>query len=143
MTDHSNKTFGEAKRELDAICNIISDKGYHSPRAQIEFKALDVRPWVSFFGEIPDAYRVGTDFESGYVSGGTYCDDVFEGLETIRHKALDLPAPEDTKRAAALRKLAQITDELREAGFDEEFINPLTDLSKRLSENAITYQAAE
>lgn len=52
----------------------------------------------------------------------------------------NLPSAEEAKRQQFMTSLAKVIDLGRENGIEVDFINPLTDTMKRLSENAITYQ---
>lgn len=51
-----------------------------------------------------------------------------------------LPSAEEAKRQQFMNSLASVIDLGRENGIEVDFINPLTETMKRLSENALTYQ---
>lgn len=51
-----------------------------------------------------------------------------------------LPSPEEAKRQQFMASLAKVIDLGRENGIEVDFLNPLTETMKRLSENALTYQ---
>ena len=79
----------------------------------------------------------------------SYVDRKYEwaGADTPR-EALDkaeayisaLPSAEETKRNNFLTALAKVVDLGRETGIEVDFVNPLVDTMKRISENAITYR---
>jgi len=56
---------------------------------------------------------------------------------------LDLPDPAEEARKSFIARLGRLIDEGRDLGFEPGFLNPLAETMKRLSENAITHQAAE
>lgn len=51
-----------------------------------------------------------------------------------------LPSAEEAKRQQFMTSLAKVIDMGRENGIEVDFLNPLTETMKRLSENALTYQ---
>ena len=51
-----------------------------------------------------------------------------------------LPSAEDAKRQQFMASLAKVLDLGRDNGIEVDFLNPLTETMKRLSESAITYQ---
>lgn len=51
-----------------------------------------------------------------------------------------LPSQEEAKRQQFMTSLGKLIDLGRENGIEVDFINPLTETMKRLSENALTYQ---
>jgi hypothetical protein len=73
----------------------------------------------------------------------------FDGIASISD-ALDkadawiasLPSKDEAERDEFLKLVATAVDFGRARGFDAEMINPLTDMMKRISSNAITYQPA-
>lgn len=53
-----------------------------------------------------------------------------------------MPSPEAARMAEFTEALAGVIELGRQNGIDVEFVNPLTEAMKRLSENALTHQAA-
>ena len=66
-----------------------------------------------------------------------------EGLFTAAAEFVaSMPTKEDVQRAAFIEKLSTVIEFGNKIGIEVEHINPLVELSKRLSENAITHQPA-
>lgn len=72
--------------------------------------------------------------------------EVFSGetFEIARAKAMDfisgLPSAEDAKLHHFMGKLGNLIDAGKDEGIDLDYLNPLLETMKRLSENVITYQ---
>jgi hypothetical protein len=52
-----------------------------------------------------------------------------------------MPSAEDQARNEAAMAVANAIEKCRAAGYDKEVLNPLADLAKRISENALTFEA--
>jgi len=90
-------------------------------------------------------------------SGNIYCciwasvSDRITGHGTTFAAALDaldaaiaaIPSAEDQARNEAAKAVANAIEKCRAAGYDGEVLNPLADLAKRISENALTHEATE
>ena len=88
-------------------------------------------------------------------SGNIYCfiwasvSDRITGHGTTFAEALDaldgaiaaIPSAEDQARNEAAKAVANAIEKCRAAGYDGEVLNPLADLAKRISENALTHEA--
>lgn len=70
-------------------------------------------------------------------------DDMAEALQNARDIIAAIPPKEDRDRAEFTRMLANVIDKGRQIGIDVDYVNPLVETMKRLSENAITYQTAD
>lgn len=67
--------------------------------------------------------------------------DTIDGLFDAAHKYVtDLPTKEEAERNAFLGMLGGVIEFGNKIGIEVEHINPLVELSKKLSENAITHQ---
>ena len=51
-----------------------------------------------------------------------------------------IPSAEDQARNEAAKAVANAIEKCRAAGYDGEVLNPLADLAKRISENALTFE---
>jgi hypothetical protein len=67
-------------------------------------------------------------------------DSIEEALQNARDIITAIPPKEERDRAEFTRLLANAIDKGRSIGIEVDFLNPLTETMKRLSENAITYQ---
>lgn len=65
---------------------------------------------------------------------------VAEALENAKEILEAIPPKADRDKAEFARLLANAIDKGRAIGVEVEFLNPLTETMKRLSENALTYQ---
>jgi len=67
--------------------------------------------------------------------------DTIEDLFSAAHRYVtDLPTKEEAERDAFLGMLGGVIEFGNKIGIEVEHINPLVELSKKLSENAITHQ---
>jgi hypothetical protein len=84
-----------------------------------------------------------------WMHGDKYGDEI-GGKGTTFAAALDaldaeiaaIPSAEEQARNEAAKAVANAIEKCRAAGYDGEVLNPLADLAKRISENALTYQPA-
>jgi len=67
-------------------------------------------------------------------------DSPREALDKAEAFIAALPSAEETKRNNFLTALGKVIDLGRETGIEVEFVNPLVETMKRISENAITYR---
>ena len=92
--------------------------------------------------------RMGT---SGIVDAWFYTTDYahqMQGRGKTFAAALDaldaaiaaIPSAEEQARNEAAKAVANAIEKCRAAGYNGEVINPLADLAKRISENALTYK---
>lgn len=69
-------------------------------------------------------------------------ETVAEALENAKEILEAIPLKADRDKAEFARLLANAIDKGRAIGVEVEFLNPLTETMKRLSENALTFQPA-
>lgn len=69
-------------------------------------------------------------------------DDIAEALQNAKEILEAIPPKADRDKAEFARLLANAIDKGRAIGVEVEFLNPLTETMKRLSENALTFQPA-
>ena len=67
-------------------------------------------------------------------------DSAREVLDELDARIAALPSEADRLRNAAAKAIADAIEACRAAGYPADFINPLTEISRRISENAITSQ---
>ncbi|OAM77724.1 hypothetical protein [Devosia elaeis] len=77
-----------------------------------------------------------TDFKSKHFKGDTPDAALLEFEAWVA----SLPSIEEARRAEFMAALGKVIDMGRETGVEVEFVNPLVETMKRLSENAITHQ---
>ena len=69
-------------------------------------------------------------------------DTVFEAVENAKEILGAIPPKADRDKAEFARLLANAIDKGRAIGIEVDFLNPLTEMMKCLSENALTYRPA-
>ena len=62
-------------------------------------------------------------------------------LDALDAAIAAIPSAEEQARNEAAKAVANAIEKCRAAGYDGEVLNPLADLAKRISENALTYEA--
>ncbi len=88
---------------------------------------------------------------TAWMSGNSYTDNDYTGKGKTFGEALDnldaaisaIPSAEEIARNNAAKAVADAIEKCRAAGYDADFINPLMETAKRISENALTHEAAE
>jgi hypothetical protein len=63
--------------------------------------------------------------------------DAKSALDLFAAQIAAIPSEAEAARIKAAKSVAQAIEDCRAAGFPDDFINPLTEMSKRISENAI------
>jgi len=108
--------------------------------------------YVEKTGEQPYTSPVCLVSQSGHIlawMNATSLDDQLQGQDTTFAAALDaldaaiaeIPSAENQARNEAAKAVAKAIEKCRAAGYDGEVLNPLADLAKRISENALTHEA--
>lgn len=100
-----------------------------SPMAMITTSGT-VNAW--FYNTTDDARHMTT-------TGKTFA----EALDALDTAIAAIPGAEEQARNEAAKAVANAIEKCRAAGYDGEVINPLADLAKRISENALTYEVAK
>ena len=98
---------------------------------------------------LPPNSTLGTDGAVRVWLRSRDIDDMIQGTGKTFAEALDaldaeiaaIPSAEDQARNEAARAVASAIEKCRAAGYDGEVLNPLADLAKRISENALTHEA--
>lgn len=67
-------------------------------------------------------------------------DTPAEAVADLRAKIAAMPSQDEMERQEFQAQLGKLIDKGREINIDVEFLNPLTAMAKKLSENAITDQ---
>lgn len=119
------------QEKIDDLARAMLAKGLRNPSAMFWIEA-HVAPRVymhwGIHGQGDDRSEVVRD------------PDIGQAIADAFALIASLPSPEEAKRQQFMTDLAKLIDTGRENGIEIEFINPLTETMKRLSENALTYQ---
>lgn len=124
--------------EMQKVCNELQAALAEKGRTQTV-----VRFWVESHAEHlltlewhkPNSVR-DWDTEKEYMRG----DNVSKLIARARKFIAELPTAEETKFREFMGALGNVIDLGRKNGIEVDFINPLTETMKRLSENALTDQ---
>lgn len=128
----------EIQTRLDKIADAMIAKGKISPNAQFWMQSQGVSSvylsWTKSESEAPSSY--GSD----YKSQSFRADTIPETLDAADAWVASLPTPEEAALADFTNLLAKTIELGNKVGIDPQFVNPLTEAMKRLSENAITFR---
>lgn len=98
-----------------------------------------------------------TDIELSFKAGGMFSisfhpsQDQFihniahtaaEALDKLDAAVASIPSEAERLRAEAAKAVGKAIEACRAAGYPDDFVNPLTEMSKRISENAIAFEGA-
>ena len=108
--------------------------------------------YVAKTGKQPYTSPVCLVSQSGHIQvwiNTTSLDHQLQGRGKTFAAALDaldaaiaaIPSAEEQARNEAAKAVANAIEKCRAAGYDGEVLNPLADLAKRISENALTHEA--
>jgi hypothetical protein len=123
----------EIQNRMDDLSRAMLAKGLRNPSAQVQVQA-HVAPLVYMtWGVWPEP-----DSRTEIIRD----PDIREAIQTAFDLVKALPSPEEAKRQHFMASLAKVIDLGRENGIEVDFVNPLVETMKRLSENALTYQPA-
>lgn len=133
MTITTIKAMYNAINPLPAM---LSAKGRVNPSVQVDFEAntSKVYIWLKWKKEHNPLY---SGQEERVLCGG---DTIDMALADAMFKLNKLPSMKDENTRAFMRDLGKLIDNGRKIGLEVEFMNPLVESMKRLSENIITHQ---
>jgi hypothetical protein len=111
----------------------LSEKGKTKPEVTFEVEANAALTiclkWQKFGGR-------DWDNEYEWVRGDTFEEALGKAVKFID----ELPTAEQARLHAFMSKLGSLIDAGKSEGIDLDYLNPLLDTMKRLSENVITYR---
>lgn len=121
---------------LNPIPARLSGKGKVNPRVDLTIEA-NARMHITVKWK---KYGAASEWEQDYnVLAG---DSFGECMEKAEALVAGLPSAEQARLEAFMSKLGKLIDIGKEEGVAVDFLNPLLDTMKRLSENVITYKGA-
>lgn len=124
----------DIQSKLDAMAATISDKGWKNAEADLVVRAGGVfNGWAR--GNHPRLTH-WDDHMRHYTTGGTI-PEILSKMKTQIDKLEDVSKSE---KKEWMKSLAVVIDKGKEIGVDIEYLNPLTETMKALSENIITDQ---
>ena len=131
-------TIETIKRDMDALAVMLADKGFALPEARISISSGDAhegRLWLLAKGE---KYQ-----HINEVLYSAKCDTYDAQLADVRAWIDAQPDANKRHLHEFMGALGKLIDKGRDLGIPVDFVNPLTDTMKRLSENVITDQRAK
>ena len=127
-------TIDEIYAAINPLPATLSQKGKVKPVVDFRVEA-NASLSISFkwqkFGSVTD-----WDNEYEWFSGSTFDEVLEKAVKFID----ELPSAEQARLEAFMGKLGRLIDAGKTEGIAVDFLNPLLDTMKRLSENVITYQ---
>jgi hypothetical protein len=131
MSDQT--TISQVYEAINLMPALLSEKGKVEPTATVLIAA---NAQVSILLGWRRPYAESWQTDSACFHGDTF-DEIHEkAIEYI----IELPSAEQAKLHRFMGELGKVIDGGRDAGIDIDFMNPLLDTMKRLSENVITHQ---
>jgi hypothetical protein len=126
----------EAQARVDALAKRLQEKGVKN--AQVD---LDIRSGAA----MPALWLKGDDLPGQSISGlrrirGDTLPEMFAAADAWIDA---LPSAEEIAQRAFMRQLGELIDKGRDLGIALDFINPLSETMRRLSENVITDRSKE
>lgn len=126
----------EIQERLDAMAPRMSAKGKRDPEARLSF-AANAQPYMSISWQKPNSER---SYDRAHLAFKV--DTVIDALNAADNAITDMPSIEEARMAEFTEKLAAVIELGNQHGIDVQFVNPLIDAMKRLSENAIEDHSA-
>lgn len=130
-------TINEIYAAINPMPAMLSAKGKVNPEASLWIDAnAHVRLFLAWkkVGSLND-----WDKDSKFFTGNT-ADEVIAGALSFINA---MPDAKTARLNDFMGQLGKVIDAGRDLGIDVDYLNPLTDTMKRLSENIITHQPAE
>ena len=125
-------TQDEMQAAVDALAVDMAAKGLRMPEANINIRSGNVTDLIMWWAGPNKNYSD----QHTTIRADTLPDQI-----TAAHAWIaDLPTPEERATREFQAALGALIDMGRENGIAVDFLNPLTEMAKRLSENAITDQ---
>lgn len=121
----------EIQQRLDSMAPLMADKAFREPKATILFNSQQEVSGMLQWREEKNGFSTQWSHHKG--------DSIHEILDIMDAWIAAQPTRDERKKQEFMRSLANTIDLGRASGIDVEFINPLTVMMKKLSENAITH----
>jgi hypothetical protein len=130
-------TIDEIYAAINPMPAMLCAKGKKNPSVRFDIEA-NAGVQVSMHWTKPGAYG---DWDRDYqvFMGGTAAEVISKARAFIE----SLPDAKTARLHDFMGQLGKVIDAGRDLGIDVDYLNPLTDTMKRLSENILTHQPAE
>lgn len=128
-------TIADAQREINALAAIMAGKGLVKPEADFKMTANEEMRIILTHQQDRAGYK-NPKFE--FFRGNSLQECLDRAIDYLSQ----LPSVAEANRARFMRAVADAIEIGKEIGEEVEFLNPLVETMKRLSENAITHEGA-
>ncbi|RWX28470.1 hypothetical protein EHH54_32460 [Rhizobium leguminosarum] len=128
-------TIEDVQKRVDAMPTAMNAKGLREPRASIDIRGNEDLQGMLSWSDKRTSY--GTKYE--WVKGKTVAD-ILRKMDAFIAK---LPSPEEARMREFMGALSDVIELGRKNGIEVDFVNPLVDTMRRLSENILTDQRGE
>jgi len=120
-------TIYELQTILDGFCHALIARDFTLPEAEVWIKAGG-----AFSGNI--SYRANDEYQQKF----HYDYDLQELLETMSNYIHGLPSPQQVLKENFLQSLSDLIAKGKDIGLEINYINPLLETMKHLSENILS-----
>lgn len=127
----------EIQERLNAMAPRMSAKGKVDPETRLSF-AANSQPFLSISWQKTDG---STGYNRAHISFRVDAG-IVDALNAADNAITDMPSIEEARVAEFTEKLAAVIELGNQHGIDVQFVNPLIEAMKRLSENAIEDHSA-
>jgi hypothetical protein len=129
-------TVEEIFAAINPLPAMLAAKGKTKPNVKIEFEANCSRTvvWMRWQKEYKPSYHGEEEMR------GAFGDDPADAVRKAVAIIDKMPSAANAKLQAFMRDLGKLIDIGKDSGITVDYLNPLTETMKRLSENIITYQ---
>ena len=126
------KTIEEVQAAIDALDNRVNDLGLK----QAYGTSADFHPHAN-----PSIFLPLRSDDGGNIWG--HGDTMAECFADINRKLDKIGTAEERAMKAFQAQLGALIDKGNELGISVEYLNPITEMARKLAENALTHQPAE
>ena len=127
----------DMEAEVANLKALLKGKGLLDPEVTLEISTSDWRPV-----RLQMHYKVREDSTTTYKT--IYGEDGVMGLDKVDEEARtyisELKSKEELEHEEFMAMLGRVMDRAKDLGMDEDFINPLTSMMKKLASNAIEHK---
>lgn len=122
-------TYEEIQKAVNEISKMLTDRGVGHYSCSMNVRA-DEQPMF-----IVSSYEKFFDGQDYLISKGDTPKEIFDAVTKM---VRSLPNKEERNKQAFMAELASVIDKGKDLGIDVEFLNPLVEQMRSLSENIIT-----
>jgi len=127
----------DIEAEVANLKALLKGKGLLDPEVTLEISTSDWRP-----ARLQMHYKVRDDSTTTYktIYGEKGVIDLDAIIEEARTYIAELKSKEELEHEEFMAMLGRVMDRAKDLGMDEDFINPLTSMMKKLASNAIEHK---